>query len=56
MRSGVVTVVPAVRSFTRGRWRDVPNRPLRESADRALTGARLTALLAEAGADLARYP
>ena len=56
LRSGVVTVVPAVRSFTRGRWRDVPNRPLRESADRVMTGARLTALLTEAGADLARYP
>lgn len=56
LRSGAVTVVPAVRSFTRGRWRDVPNRPLRESAYYFLSAARLTALLAEAGPDLARYP
>jgi len=56
LSSGIVTVVPAVRSFTRGRWRDIPNRPLRESADRVITVARLTSLLGEAGADLAGYP
>jgi hypothetical protein len=54
--SGAVTMIPAVRSFTRGRWRDVPNRPLRDSADRVMMGARLTALLTEAGSELARYP
>jgi hypothetical protein len=56
LRSGALTVLPAVRPFTRGRWRDVPNQPLRQAVDEAVTAARLEKLLADSRTDLAKYP
>jgi hypothetical protein len=56
LHSGALTVIPAVRPFTRGRWRDVPTQPLRLAADQVVTGARLEELLAGSRSDLARYP
>jgi hypothetical protein len=56
LRSGTVTVIPAVRPFTRGRWKELPNRPLRAAVDEPVTSARLDELCAGARSDLARYP
>jgi hypothetical protein len=56
LRDGTVTVVPAVRSFTRGQWRAIPNAPLRQTTDEPLKAARLDELLGHARSDLARHP
>jgi arginase family enzyme len=56
LRSGALTVIPAVRTFARGRWRNVPNQSLRQWPDQVVTAGRLEHLLASARADLCRFP
>jgi hypothetical protein len=56
LRSGMITVIPAIRPFTRGRWKHVPNRPLRHAVDQPVNPTRLNDLLDSARLDLARYP
>jgi hypothetical protein len=56
LKSGALTVIPAVRPFTRGRWRNVPSQPLRPWPDQPVTAGRLEELLAGTRADLARFP
>jgi hypothetical protein len=56
LREGKIAVYPAVRRFVRGRWRQVPNEPLRELPQSRLNEQRLDALLGDARADLASYP
>jgi hypothetical protein len=56
LRDGKIVVHPAVRRFVRGRWRHIPNEPLRESAESRLDERRLDAVLGNLRADLARHP
>jgi len=56
LRDGKIVVYPAVRRFVRGRWRHVPNEPLRESAESLLDERRLDAILGNLRTDLARHP
>jgi hypothetical protein len=56
LRSGRIAVFPAVRRFTRGGWKTVPNEPLRPRPDTAVTPERLQALLQPFRTELARRP
>lgn len=56
LRSGRITVFPAVRTYRRRPWRAVPHAPLRESRDSRLTPERLAELLRPHVKDLARWP
>jgi hypothetical protein len=56
LHSGKITVFPAVRRFTRGRWRRLENEPVRPAPCTPLTAARIERLLAPHRRDLARYP
>jgi hypothetical protein len=56
LRSGKITVFPAVRRFTREGWRHVPHEPLRPAPATPLTPERLEEILEPHRADLARLP
>jgi hypothetical protein len=56
LRSGKITVFPALRQFTRGRWRHVPQEPLRPAPEALLSPGRMEKLLAPHRDDLAQYP
>src|SRR5262245_55552426 len=56
LRSGRVTVFPAVRRFQGRAWRQVPHRPLRPAADEPATQRQLSALLDAHRDALARWP
>jgi hypothetical protein len=56
LRSGKITVLPGTRSFTRGRWANVPNEPLRPAPHSPLSLVRLAWLLRPYRVDLRRYP
>jgi hypothetical protein len=55
LRRGKITVFPAVRRFTRGAWRHVPNTPLRENGE-PVTAERVARLLRPFAPGLARWP
>jgi hypothetical protein len=56
LRSGKITVFPGVRRFRRGRWRHVPNEPLRPDPRTPTTPQRVAELLRPYRADLAGRP
>jgi hypothetical protein len=56
IQSGRIRTFPAVRRYTRGRWRDVATDPLRVGGPRRVTEDRLEELLGSIRADLARHP
>ena len=56
LRAGRITVLPAVRRFSRGRWADLDHEPLRSDAETPVTSNRVEALLAPYREELARYP
>lgn len=56
LRSGKVTVFPAIRRYQRGPWRDIPHHPLRRERDAAMTPQRLEDLLEPFRAALAHWP
>jgi len=56
LRSGRITVFPALRRFRRGTWRWVPHTSLRESPGMPATAERLALLLRPFADDLARWP
>jgi hypothetical protein len=45
LRSGKIRVLPAIRKYQSGSWRDVPHQPLRESPDSPATPERIEQLL-----------
>lgn len=55
LRSGRLTVWPAVRRFARGRWQSLPHEPLKEPGGR-LTAGRLAELLRPHRKELASRP
>jgi hypothetical protein len=56
LRSGKITVFPAIRRFERGQWSAVPNGPLRPDRETAVSVARVEDLLRPFRAELARRP
>jgi hypothetical protein len=56
LRSGKITVLPAVRRFRAGRWAKVPHEPLRPSPGEPAGRARVEGWLAPFRADLASRP
>jgi hypothetical protein len=56
LASGKVRVFPAVRTFRRGRWAGVANRPVRPEPDTETTAGYVEALLAPHAEELARWP
>jgi hypothetical protein len=56
LRSRKIVTFPAVRSFSRGRWKDIPNRPLRPRPDARLTRERAEELLEPFRDELRRVP
>jgi arginase family enzyme len=56
LRQGKISVFPGIRQFRRGPWAGVPNAPVRNPAQAAVSPERLDALLEPYAADLARYP
>jgi hypothetical protein len=56
LRSGRITIFPAVRCFRRGSWAGVPSEPVRPRPDAPVTPERLDALLEPFRAELARHP
>jgi hypothetical protein len=56
LRSGRITVFPAVRRFRRGAWADIPHEPVRPAPDAPVTPERLGALLHPFRAELGRRP
>jgi hypothetical protein len=56
LKEGKIIVLPGIRSFERGAWSLIPNKPVRPAADQPATASRLQELLWLVRADLARYP
>jgi hypothetical protein len=56
LRSGRLTVFPAVRRFRGGAWNRLPHQPLRPAANQPATAWRLSDLLDPHRDDLARWP
>jgi hypothetical protein len=56
LRSGKITVVPAVRSFRRGAWSGLANVPLRPDRETTAAPERVTELVRPFRAELARWP
>ena len=56
LRSGKITVLPAIRRFKRGAWAEVPHRPLRIDPETPVTPKRAADLLEPFRAELARHP
>ncbi len=56
LRSGQITVLPAVRRFRGRAWDRVPHEPLRPAAAERLTASRLEGLLEPHRADLGQWP
>jgi hypothetical protein len=56
LKSGRITVLPAVRSFRAGVWPSVPHAPLRSAGEERLSTSRLEELLGPHRDDLARWP
>jgi hypothetical protein len=56
LRSGKITVLPAIRSFTRGQWARISNEPVRPHPEEWITHLRLEQLLEPFRADLGRCP
>jgi hypothetical protein len=56
LRSGRITVIPAVRRFRRGNWAGVDNEPLRPAADAEATAERLEAVVQAFRAHLQQRP
>jgi hypothetical protein len=56
LRSGRLTVLPAVRHYRRGAWSGVPHEPLRSAPDKPLRAFRLAELLAPYRRELADLP
>jgi hypothetical protein len=56
INEGRIITIPAVRRYTRGRWRNVPNRPLRGDGGASVTEEALERLLGGFRAELRRYP
>jgi hypothetical protein len=53
---GKVVAIPALRRYSRGRWRSIATEPLRPRPDQLLTGSRLDTFFGAARADLGRLP
>jgi hypothetical protein len=56
LRSGKITVLPAIRRYQSGRWPKIPHECLRPERDQPFTHERLTGLLRQFASDLDRYP
>jgi hypothetical protein len=56
LRSGKITVLPALRRFRKGHWSDVPHKPLRSHREEPLTRDRIEECLEPFRSDLARWP
>lgn len=56
LRSGKITVLPAVKRLSIGHWAHVPNQPLRVHPERPFDAARLDELCSALRADLASAP
>jgi arginase family enzyme len=56
LQSGKIVVLPALRTFERGRWSAIANQPLRPHPEDWTTAERLAQLLEPYGADLGRWP
>jgi hypothetical protein len=56
LRSGKITVFPAVRRYARGSWLRVPHEPVRPAREAPLMLERMEQLLDPHSDDLARYP
>jgi hypothetical protein len=56
LRSGTIRVFPAIRRFERGRWKSVPNEPLRLPGASRCSPARLQELLRPFAAELGSRP
>ena len=54
--SGKVRVFPAVRTFRRGRWAGIANRPVRPEPEAETTAAHLAGLVVPHTEELARWP
>jgi hypothetical protein len=56
LRSGKITVFPAVRAFRRGAWSCLANEPLRPDREAIAAPERVAAWVRPFGAELARWP
>jgi hypothetical protein len=56
VRSGRITVIPAVRKYSRGRWANTPHEPLRVKSNVPANRSRVQALLDPLRAELASRP
>jgi hypothetical protein len=56
LRTGKITVFPAVRRFETRAWTGIDTEPLRPAADEAMTAERIDDLLSPYRLDLARWP
>jgi hypothetical protein len=56
LRSGKITVVPSVRRFSSGRWRSIPNEPLRVLPEMPASPERIEAMLLPFRFELASRP
>jgi arginase family enzyme len=56
LRSGKISVMPAIRHYVRGRWKQVLHTPLRQNPATPATSDRINMLLQPLRAELARRP
>ncbi len=56
LRAGKITVLPGIRRFQRGLWRNIGSRPLRQQPEAPIPPGRVEELIEPCRADLARYP
>jgi arginase family enzyme len=56
LRSGKITVIPALRRFQRGPWAQIAHKPLRAEAQAPASAGRVEELLRPFRDDLARWP
>src|SRR5205823_5941363 len=56
LRSGKIKVLPAMRSFRQGSWRDIDNQPVRREPDLPANAENLEHLLEPFATELARWP
>lgn len=56
LRSGRLTVMPAIRRFHGGQWSAIPHTPVRATRDRPASPRRMRDLLIAHAADLQRFP
>jgi hypothetical protein len=56
LRSGRITVVPAIRTYHRGGWSGIPHQPLRSDPQTLATADRVESLVNPFADELARWP